>query len=147
MTKNHPVHWYNFQVYVAHFLTTRSSQHPPFITVCCHLYLTRTKGPLNLPQIHRHIIINCMSLWNPLEPSRTFLNILEPSNLYICQKSSSVPDNPVICQKFAQKGKFKKYIGQPDLVPKRNQGLALILPQLLKETRAQQPSCPVTLKE
>ena len=34
--------------------------------------LTRTEGPLNLPQIHRHIFISCMSPWNPLEPSRTF---------------------------------------------------------------------------
>ena len=32
---------------------------------------TRTEGPLNLPQIHRHIFISCMSPWNPLEPSRT----------------------------------------------------------------------------
>jgi len=32
---------------------------------------TRTEGPLNLPQIHRHIFISCMSPRNPLEPSRT----------------------------------------------------------------------------
>ena len=79
----------------------------PFRTFQNLLEANRTfKNLLKPSRTFQNLLGPSRTFQNLLEPSRTLQNLLEPSNLYICQKSS-VCDNPVICQKFALKGKFK----------------------------------------